>query len=160
MTTETPTSTPRWAVAVGVVLLVDGAIGVIGYFIAFLFAYGFSEGVSNAQHGVFLTAVAVIGIGSAAVTTPVVVGVAGLGTRRAAAVAGWTTAAGTLIALGLGSIVSATHKDQNSVSASFSTTTDVVVATCLLVPGLVAAWLTWRTRPNGHPTTTRAAGAL
>lgn len=35
--------------------------------------------------------------------------------------------------VGVGSIISATHKDEGSVSADFSTATDVLIATGLLV---------------------------
>ena len=64
------------------------------------------------------------------------------------AFARWATVALNLVALGAGSIVSATHKDENSVSADFSTTTDVVIAVALLGPAVIAAWLTWRSWPR------------
>jgi hypothetical protein len=46
--------------------------------------------------------------------------------------------------LGVGSIVSAAHKDEGSVSQDFTTGTDVLVAAGLLAVATVAGWLAWR----------------
>jgi hypothetical protein len=55
-----------------------------------------------------------------------------------------------LVVVGAGSIVSATHKDENSVSADFSTATDVLVASGLFVlaVALVASALRIDLRPQ------------
>ena len=121
-------------------------LNAISYFVAFVFAYGFKDRVTTGQHVFFFVFAAVIVLVSAWLSASVVGG--GLGVRASKAFARWATITLNLAALGAGSIVSATHKDENSVSADFSTTTDVAVAVALLAPALVAAWLTWRSWPR------------
>lgn len=114
------------------VLTVNAVLGIPGYFIAFLFAYGFRDTIGTAEHLTFLGLVAVFAV------------VCGLVALFSAA---WEPEAradqlfafGILaslslnsLAVGIGSIVSALNKDQNSVSEGFSTTTDVLVAAGLL----------------------------
>ena len=121
-------------------------LNAVSYFIAFLFAYGFKDRVTTGQHLFFFACAAVIILVSARLSVSVVGG--GLGDRAPEAFARWATVALNLVALGAGSIVSATHKDENSVSADFSTTTDVVIAVALLGPAVIAAGLTWRSWPR------------
>ena len=118
----------------------------VSYFVAFLFAYGFKDRVTTGQHMFFFGCAAVIILVSARISVSAVGGA--LGVRAPKAFAVWATIALNLVVLGAGSIVSATHKDENSVSADFSTTTDVVIAVALLAPAVIAAWLTWRSWPR------------
>jgi hypothetical protein len=140
----------EWARAVLTVAVVNLAIGFVAYFIAFLFAYGFDDKIETAQHVVFLVEVGVIAVVSAIICASIIRSTFHLAPQAAFAVAIWTGLALHLTAVGIGSIVSATHKEENSVSADFSTTTDVAVAACLLIPAVAAGWLAWRTRPTTH----------
>lgn len=54
--------------------------------------------------------------------------------------------------VGAGSIVSATHKDENSVSADFSTPTDVLIATGLFVLAAALAVAAVRSDVRRHGT--------
>ena len=117
----------------------------VAYFIAFLFAYGFKDEVTR-QHVFFLVCAAIITLVSARLSATVVGG--GLGVGAPKAIGAWAAVTLNLVAVGLGSIVSATHKDENSVSANFSTTIDVLIAVALLGPAVVTAWLTWRSWPR------------
>jgi hypothetical protein len=116
------------------VVITNALLGLPAYFIAFLFAYGFREEVGVTEHVTFLVLItvyaSVAGLVAAALSTAI------RPTRSFVARA----ASGVLMSLalnsavvGAGSIVSATHKEQNSVSVGFSTTTDVLVATGLFV---------------------------
>jgi hypothetical protein len=132
----------------GALALIAGLnlMNAVSYFVAFLFAYGFKDRVTTGQHVFFFGCAAVIILVSARISVSAVGGA--LGVRAPKAFATWATVALNLVVLGAGSIVSATHKDENSVSADFSTTTDVVIAVALLAPAVVAAWLTWRSWPR------------
>ena len=132
----------------GALALIGGLslLNAVSYFVAFLFAYGFKDEVTTGQHVFFLACVAVITVVSARLSALAVSG--GLGVRAPRAFGAWAAVTINLVAVGLGSIVSATHKDENSVSADFSTTTDVVIAVALLGPALITAWLTWRAWPR------------
>ena len=129
------------AIVVGLNLL-----NVVTYFVAFLFAYGFKDEVTAGQHMFFFACAAVITLVSARLSAAAVGG--GLGVEAPKAFASWATVTLNLVVLGLGSIVSATHKEENSVSAELSTTTDVIIAAALLGPALVTAWLSWRSWPR------------
>lgn len=115
--------------------------GVPVYFFAFLFAYGFRDTIGWGNHLTFLAAVAVFATACglpvllAAEWEPVV------NTRELFAFGIQSAWALNALAVGIGSIVSADHKAEGSVSADFSTTTDVVVATALFG---IAAFFTWR----------------
>ena len=132
----------------GALAIVTGLnlMNTVAYFIAFLFAYGFKDEVMTGQHVFFLACAAIITLVAARLSATVVGG--GLGVRAPGAFGAWAAVTLNLVAVGLGSIVSATHKDENSVSANFSTTTDVLIAVALLGPAVVTAWLTWRSWPR------------
>lgn len=132
----------------GLVLAVNLAIGLFAYFIAFLMAYGFEDHVTTGQHVFFLIEVAVIVLISAVISRFAIQPMLGLPRRQAFALALSAGATLHLIVVGVGSIISATHKEDNSVSADFSTTTDVLVAVGLFAPAFAAAWLTWRQWPR------------
>lgn len=129
----------RTATALVVALAVG--FGTVGYFVVFLFAYGFRDDVGTEQHAVFLTGIAVIavfvGLASSAPAAAIV---------RAPwrLVAAWTLAlsfALNLAAVGAGSVVSALNKDAGSVSEDFSVVTDVMVAGCLFAAAAAATCL-------------------
>jgi hypothetical protein len=116
------------------VVVTDALLGLPAYFVAFLFAYGFREEVGVREHVTFLVLITVFasvaGLVAAAVSTAIrptrsFAGRAAFGVRMSLAL--------NSAVVGAGSIVSATHKDENSVSVGFSTTTDVLVATGLVV---------------------------
>lgn len=142
----------RATVAVGLVVGINLLVGFLGYFVAFLFAYGFVDEVGVAHHVVFLALVGVIAAVGAAVSTPLVKASSGMSTRRSAALAFRVSAATHLFAVGVGSVISSRYKDAGSVSAAFSTTTDVLVAAGLFLCAAVAGWLAWRSLPEAERT--------
>lgn len=138
---------PRRAEGFWPVVIVNAVLGLPAYFISFLFAYGFRDEVGLAEHLTFLVLIAIFaavsGLAAAAFPT------ASLPRRsfaRRAAFSVWMSLALNSAVVGAGSIVSATHKDENSVSADFSTPTDVLVATGLFV--LAAALAVAAVRAN------------
>ena len=120
------------------VVLANLVLGLPAYFIAFLFAYGFRDQVGWAEHTAFLVMVTVFatGAGLLGATVPTV---RGRSFGRRAAVGVLTSAALNAVVVAAGSVVSATHKAEGSVSADFSTTTDVLVAAGLLAVAAVCA---------------------
>lgn len=143
-----------------VVLLLNVFLGVPAYFISFLFAYGFEDEIGLRQHVTFLVLIAVFAVvtGVGAMAFPL-----GpkprprLGRRVAFGIP--MSLAVNLAVVGLGSIVSAQHKAENSVSADFSTQTDVLVATGLFVVAIVFAVVALRVdlRPRGSQDSSLAA---
>lgn len=121
------------------------------YFIAFLFAYGFQESITTGEHVFFLIEVAAIAAISALISATAIQPWLGVPKRGAIALASSTGATLHLVVLGIGSIISATHKDEGSVSADFSTTTDVLVAIALFAPAILTAWLAWHWWPRREP---------
>jgi hypothetical protein len=118
------------------VLAWNAVIGLPYYFCAFLLAYGFDDSIGWTEHGAFLAAIAVY-----AVFTGVLALTAAAWKYASSAFQILTfgilaSLALNATAVGIGSIVSAFNKDQHSVSADFSTTTDVLAAAALL--GLAA----------------------
>ncbi len=116
------------------VVITNAFLGLPAYFIAFLFAYGFREEVGVTEHATFLMLImifaSVAGLVAAALSSAMrpkrsFFGRAAFGVQMSLAL--------NSAVVGAGSIVSATHKDENSVSAGFSTTTDVLIATALFV---------------------------
>ncbi len=134
--------------AIAIIAGINLVIGFIGYFIAFVFAYGFRDEIGTTEHMLFLILIAILTAICASVSTLVIKAALNLTFRGAAALAFSASAAANLGAVGLGSIVSATHKDEGSVSADFSTTTDMLVAAGLFAAALVAAWVAWRSLPR------------
>ncbi len=122
------------------VLLTNVVLGLPAYFISFLFAYGFRDTVGVAEHVTFLVLISIF----AAVAG--LIGTALTPTTGAPLVMRRRVPFGVLMSLGmnsavvgLGSIVSAMHKDEGSVSAAFSTTTDVLVAAGLFAAAVALA---------------------
>ena len=134
--------------AIGIIGGINLVIGFVGYFIAFVFAYGFRDEIRLAEHNFFLVMIAAIAAAGAIVSTFVIKPALHLTLRQSAALAISVSAAINLLVVGLGSIVSAQHKDEGSVSADFSTTTDVIVAACLLGGAAAAGWFVWRAVPE------------
>ena len=118
------------------VVLADLVLGPPAYFIAFLFAYGFRDQVGWAEHAAFLVMVAVFATCAGRLAAAVPTGRA-FGHRAAVAVL--TSAALNAVVVAAGSVVSAAHKAEGSVSADFSTTTDVLVVVVLLVVAVACA---------------------
>jgi hypothetical protein len=121
------------------VLVPNAVLGLPAYFVSFLFAYGFRDQVGLAEHATFLVLIAIfasvsglVGAAAAAASLP------GRPFPRRAAFGVRMSLALNSAVVGAGSIVSALHKQENSVSAEFSTATDVLVAGGLFV---VAAML-------------------
>lgn len=118
------------------VVLADLVLGPPAYFIAFLFAYGFRDEVGWAEHTAFLVMVAVFATCAGLLAAAVPTGRA-FGDRAAVAVL--TSAALNALVVAAGGVVSATHKAEGSVSADFSTTTDVLVVVGLLAVAVACA---------------------
>ncbi len=116
------------------VVVTNGALGLPAYFISFLFAYGFRDVVGWGEHLTFLVLITVFAV---------VAGLIGAafwmasgprpGAARRIAFGVLTSLALNAAVVGAGSLVSAAHKDEGSVSAAFSTPTDVLVAVVLFV---------------------------
>lgn len=147
MTTLTA-STRAWNGLI-VVVLFSIVLAPIPYFIAFLFAYGFSmDPISPAQHMFFLAGIACVTLAVAAVASFVVRATSGLSPLKALVFSIWASLAVHLTVVGIGSIVSAYYADQNSVTAEYSLTTDILLASGLLGTAAVAGWLAFRARPR------------
>ena len=116
------------------VVLPNAVLGLPAYFISFLFAYGFRDEVGLTQHVTFLVLIAIFAsvAGLVGAAFPTASAPRRSFARRAAFGVRMSLALNSAV-VGAGSIVSATHKDENSVSAGFSTTTDVLIATGLFV---------------------------
>lgn len=125
----TPVAYRLWPVVV-----TNSILGVPVYFISFLFAYGFRDVVSRAEHLTFLTWVAIFAIvaGLIAAALPAAARPGPPAAHRAAFGVLMSLALNSAV-VGVGSIVSAAHKDEGSVSADFTTTTDFLVAAGLFV---------------------------
>lgn len=122
------------------VLLPNLVLGAPAYFVAFLFAYGFEDSVGLAEHVTFLVLIAIVAMVSGVVGVALMTRVEPrLSASRRAAFCVPISLALNLAVLGAGSIVSATHKEENSVSAEFSTLTDVVLAVGLFGLAIVFA---------------------
>jgi cytochrome bd-type quinol oxidase subunit 2 len=140
-----------WSVAIA-----NGVLGLPAYFISFLFAYGFQDEVGLADHMTFLVLIAIFAVlsGLAGMALPWMPQPRPTAARRAEFGVQMSLALNLAI-VAAGSVVSATHKDEGSVSADFSTTTDVLLASVLLV--LAAALATaalrvdLRSQPSTHP---------
>jgi hypothetical protein len=146
-----PRNLPLGFGVLALVLAVNTVIGFVAYFIAFLMAYGFEDRVTTGQHVFFLIEVAVIVLVCALVSRFAIHPLLGTSASRTLALSLAAGATLNLVVVGIGSIISATHKADNSVSANFSTTTDVLVAVGLFAPAIVTAWLTWRLWPRLGP---------
>lgn len=116
------------------VLIPNAVLGGPAYFISFLFAYGFRDDVGLMKHVMFLVLIAIFAALSG------LIGMALQMTRKARPSAARLAAFGVpmslalnLVVVGAGSIVSGTHKAENSVSADFSTMTDVLLASGLFI---------------------------
>jgi hypothetical protein len=123
------------------VVLSNIVLGMPAYFISFLFAYGFRDVVGVTEHVTFLVLITIFAVtsGLASMIIPVSRPPGASASRRAAFVVQLSLALNSAV-VGVGSIVSALHKEENSVSADFSTATDVLVAAALL--GLAAVLAT------------------
>lgn len=120
-------------------LLIVSVTGVPAYFVAFLFAYGFQDSVDVADHALFLILIGVFAAVAGCMSLAVPLAHSPYPALRRRLAFG-VLAFGVLASLslnaavvGVGSIVSATHKNENSVSQDFSTLSDVLVAVGLFV---------------------------
>jgi hypothetical protein len=123
-----------------VVLVLNVLLGLPAYFIAFLFAYGFEDDVDLANHLTFLVLIAMYATFTGAFSMALFMTPEPrppLSARVAFGVP--MSLALNSAVVGIGSIVSATHKDEGSVSAGFSTVTDVLVASGLFVVAIALA---------------------
>jgi hypothetical protein len=135
--------------AVAIMGLFIVVIGPIPYLFAFLFAYAFSEDpITPVQHMFFLIAIAAIAVVIALVATPFVRASAAIPTSQAIRLSILISLAMNLTVVGIGSIVSALNADQNSVTAEYSLTTDVLLAAGLLGSAAVAGWIAFQHRPR------------
>ena len=130
----------RWQ-ALGSLLLVSTA-GVPVYFIAFLLAYGFRDSVGVGSHAFFVGVIGIFAVVAALASLAIPLA----RPPRPPAGPRWRFAVLASVSLNatvlfLGSLVSASHKADGSVSQSFSTTTDVLVASAFVVVALVSGWL-------------------
>lgn len=122
------------------VVIANAVLGLPAYFISFLFAYGFRDDVGLAEHVTFVALIAIfacvsglVGVAASTAFRP------GRSLARRAALGVRLSLALNSAVVGVGSIVSATHKDENSVSADFSTATDVLIAMVLFVLAVALA---------------------
>jgi hypothetical protein len=122
------------------VLIANVVLGVPAYFISFLFAYGFQDEVGLGAHVTFLVLIVIFaalsGIAGMALPwvpqpRPPVASRAAFGVQMSLSL--------NMAFLAAGSVVSATHKDEGSVSAGFSTATDVLLFCGLLVLAIAFA---------------------
>ena len=116
------------------ILIPNAVLGVPAYFMSFLFAYGFRDHVGLMEHVTFLVLIAIFAAvsGLVGMALPMTPKPRPSAARRAVFGVRMSLAL-NLVGVGAGSIVSATHKDENSVSADFSTVTDVLLASGLFV---------------------------
>jgi len=123
------------------VLIVNVVLGFSAYPLIFVAAYGFSDPVGLREHGTFLVMAAILAVVAGGLGATVPSGaLRELSVGRRAVFTVLASLALNSLAIGFGSIISATHKDEGSVSSDFSTTTDVLVATGLfLIAAMVAA---------------------
>jgi len=135
--------------AVAIVGLLAVVIGPIPYFVAFLFAYGFSmDPITPGQHAFFLAEIATLAIVVAVVATPFVRASAAIPWAQAFWLATSTSIAINLAVVGIGSIVSAMNADQNSVTAEYPWTTDALLAAGLIGSAAISGWIAVRLRPR------------
>jgi hypothetical protein len=127
------------------ILVTNLVLGVPAYFISFLFAYGFEDQVGVGNHVAFLVLITIFATvtGVLAMALPLTSGPRPSAARRAAFGIPMSLAL-NLAVVGVGSIVSATHKEENSVSVDFSTTTDVLVAAGLFGAAIALAAIALR----------------
>lgn len=145
LTRNAARTTPLRALAM--VFGVSFLFGVPVYFIAFLFAYGFRDTIGPADHAAFLVMITIFAIIVGAlqvfVSAPVISG--GPGRRAAFGVLACLSLNSAVVCVG--SVISAMHKAENSVSANFSTRTDVLVATSLFLAAIAFAICAHRVSP-------------
>ena len=116
------------------VLVANVLVGVPAYELFFVYADGFSESVGLREHLTFLAVIAILAVVAGAIGGVIRTSAdpqLPLGSRAIFGVL--ASLALNSFAVGVGSIVSATHKDEGSVSADFTTTADVLVAAGLFV---------------------------
>ncbi|MDR7086143.1 hypothetical protein J2X11_000982 [Aeromicrobium panaciterrae] len=119
-------------------------VGFFGYFVAFLFAYGFRDEIVAANHLAFLMLVGGVALVAATLSIPLIKNASRLTVPNAAKLTLSVSLATNLLAVGVGSIISARYKNEGSVTAGFSTSTDVLVAGGLFAGAIIASWFVWR----------------
>ncbi|WP_148046074.1 hypothetical protein [Nocardioides marmoriginsengisoli] len=122
------------------VLGLNAILGIPAYLFSFLFAYAFVDVIGWTQHLTFLGLIAVYAfvVGSLATSVP-----AWRYPESSFRILNFGVVASLALntaAVGIGSIASAANKDQQSVSAAFSTTTDVLVAMSLFGVAAICAF--------------------
>lgn len=132
-------TTRRFTSAAVTVVTINLFLGAVGYYVAFLFAYAFSDEVETSQHVFFLVVVAVIAAVLAVICLPTALRTTGASFGRSATFTGSVVASAHALALGLGTIVSNLHTDEGSVTASWSRTTMVAVPAVFLAAAILAA---------------------
>jgi hypothetical protein len=132
--------------AFGWVLLTNLLLGMPAYFISWVFAYGFVDSVTPQDHVTFLLMIALFAglCGLVQVSGPCS---ADTSARQRAAFGVLSSLSLNATVVGIGSVVSSEHKAEGSVSATFSTTTDVMVAACLCLAALGCALAARRVSP-------------
>lgn len=133
---------------VGLIIGMNLVIGFVGYFVAFLFAYGFRDEIVAANHLAFLVLVGGVALVAASLSTPLIKNASRLTLPNAAKLTVSVSISINLLAVGVGSMISARYKDEGSVSAAFSTSTDVLVAGGLFAGAIIASWFVWRSLPT------------
>lgn len=136
----------RSVYAFGWVLLTTILLGMPAYFISFVFAYGFRDSIAPRDHVTFLLMIAAFAglCGLVQIFGP---SSANTSAKRRAAFGILSSVSLNATVVAIGSIVSAKHKAEGSVSATFSTATDVSVATGLFLIAVCFALMARRLSP-------------
>jgi hypothetical protein len=134
--------------AVTIVVAVVLVLGPVAYFVAFFLAYAFNESISAATHAFFLGEITTFAVIMAVVAAPFVGAAAAIPWGRAFRLAVALSIAINFALVGIGSIVSAMNADQNSVTAEYAWTTDVLLAAGLFGVAAVAGRVAVRLRPR------------
>lgn len=126
----------RAAISAGACVLLHLAVGTVGLFVVFLFAYGFADEVTVELHVAFLLGVAMVAGLSSLLATGVAM-IASMPWRAALGLGASTALFAYALAIAAGTVVSMVNEDQGSVTADQPTWPFVL----LVVVGLGAAIL-------------------
>lgn len=127
-----PTLRPRPGLLVALAVLPQVMIGVVAYFVVFLFAYGFRDEVGVGQHVGFLVGIAVVALGCALVAAILVRSTARAPYRRALGFCVAAAGCAHAVAIAAGVAVSGRYEAQGSVTEGWSAPTYVVVVAALV----------------------------
>ncbi|GAB3989505.1 hypothetical protein [Nocardioides marmoraquaticus] len=147
--TARPSSPVRSRTGTAVMVLSNLVAGPPVYFVAFLFSYGFRDVLGPQNHLAFVAAVGVLAVVTGLLGAAADAAATSRPFRRSATIVVPGSLSLNALVLAAGSVVSAMHKHDGSVSQDFSTSTDVLVAGGLLVLAVAFALTAARARRRG-----------